>query len=502
MATQPTKRGNSRVFTIKFGAGPTHTPEYHGWAMAGALSLSLGDVTRIEAPSRYVRNQYEVIGITRGAEENATLPITFIYPTDKSEILALALLRCALDVQVHISPCADPSNFDSGWHDGKVLVFEDAHITTYGTTELGALQSSDEGKVDEEIEISAQRFYEIAPMDYSERLAGTIAAQVVDVVVCDSVGCGDCENPSDGCQKVFALVAPAGSSPGVLPTIVYSDDGLASAGQSVIDTLSIGEDGDGMACVGDNLVVVSAATGSLHYAPIEDILAGDETWTEVSTGFAGGGAPAAIVSKGPGDTWIVGAGGYIYKSTNPANGVTVQADGSALASNLLAVAAYDLEILAAVGENNAVLFSENGGESWAVLNGPDGVGTPDLTTVAFRTEREIWVGTDDGRLFYTTDKGQTWTESAFYGSGAGVVEDIVWASKTVGYLSHTTATPEGRILRSITGGNSWFVVPEGSDLMPANDEFTALAVCQGDVNIVFAGGLADDGADGILVKGE
>ncbi len=68
-------------------------------------------------------------------------------------------------------------------------------------------------------------------------------------------------------------------------------------------------------------------------------------------------------------------------------------------------------------------------------------------------------------------------------------------------MAHDTVTPAGRILRTIDGGNSWYVVPEGNTGFPANDRLNMLAPCINDPNIVYGGGLGDNATDGILIKG-
>jgi photosystem II stability/assembly factor-like uncharacterized protein len=117
-----------------------------------------------------------------------------------------------------------------------------------------------------------------------------------------------------------------------------------------------------------------------------------------------------------------------------------------------------------------------------------------------KSATEWWVGTAGGVLYYTLDSGVTWTVKGFPGSGAGVVRDINFATNQVGYLAHDTAAVAGRILRTIDGGYSWYVLPEGTGAIPANDKINSLATCK-EPNVVLGGGLADNAADGILIKG-
>jgi photosystem II stability/assembly factor-like uncharacterized protein len=143
--------------------------------------------------------------------------------------------------------------------------------------------------------------------------------------------------------------------------------------------------------------------------------------------------------------------------------------------------------------------TRDGGETWTAITGP--VPAVAINTVWMKGTDEWFVGTAGGELWYTRDGGVTWTIKNFPGSGAGAVHDIKFSNDTVGWMSHATATPAGRILRTVDGGYSWYVTPEGNTSIPANDRITALAPCEHDVNLVFGGGLADSGTDGIIVKG-
>lgn len=166
---------------------------------------------------------------------------------------------------------------------------------------------------------------------------------------------------------------------------------------------------------------------------------------------------------------------------------------------------YDVHALAAdfavaVGENGAIVYTEDG-DTWTESPAtPVGVGVS-LLCVFVKSETEWWVGTDGGQAFYTLDAGVSWTEKTFPNSGTGTVDDIKFPTDSIGYMAHATATPRGRILRSYDGGQEWIVLPESEAILPLNDTVNALAEC-GDPNFIVGVGLADDATDGYIVVGQ
>ena len=66
-------------------------------------------------------------------------------------------------------------------------------------------------------------------------------------------------------------------------------------------------------------------------------------------------------------------------------------------------------------------------------------------------------------------------------------------------MSHTLSGA-GRVLRTIDGGNSWYVLPEGTGSIPTNSRINALDACGEDVNIAYAAGEAVAAGDGIILR--
>lgn len=492
----PAQTGLSRVFLIEGRARPDHEPVYKSCMRMQGVSQSFGDVTKIECPHPTIYDEFVEIGSIRGADERATATLEGRYALDlASDLLRLARNKCPADVQVHFGDCEDPSDFNDF---KKALILEDAVLTAWNSDDLGSFASDDRSMVNENAPLSVREVYESLDLGYGEKGGSVVVNEIIDAVVAGHRSCGSCVTENDGCYKILMTTLSSGASPATNPDLIYSIDKGQNWHAHDIDSISGGEDGDGVAKVGQYVVVVSNGTGSLHHMPWEDIDGlTDPTFTEVTTGFVG--APNDIWSL---DTiaFIVGDSGYIYSVDDPTEGVTVLDAGAAVSDDLNAVKAVSSKVAVAVGENGAVVRTTNGTE-WAAVTRPVGAGVH-LTCVALLDKNTFIVGTDGGALWYTTDGGTTWTSLTFPGSGTGVVRDIAFATRSVLWLAHDTTTPTGRILQSIDGGQSWKVMPRGSGSFPAVDRITALAVCGSDVNFVAGGGLADDGSDGVIIVGD
>jgi photosystem II stability/assembly factor-like uncharacterized protein len=492
----PAKNAYSRVFLIKRRARGDHAPSFQSCLIAGSVEQAFGDIERIECPDPDEYGGFIEVGTIRGAEERPTTSLTGRYASDiASELLQLAKIKCASDVQIHFGSCEDPSDFNNF---SKAIVLEEAFLTNVSTEELGAIESGGQAAINESADLAAKSWYEVLPLTFSERAGSVVTVEVVDITFADKIGCGECEDEGDGCEKIYGITVTAGGSPGTPADCVYSLDGGTTWYAEDIDGLAA-NDGSAIAVIGTYVVGFSNASESLLYL-LKSELNGtgpEGTWTEVATGF--------VASSGPNDAWsvgtkafIVGDGGYIYATEDPTAGVTVLDAGVATAQDLSAVHALSKEMAVAVGAAGAVVYTLDG-TTWTAVTAP---AAEVLQAVWMKSKKEWWVGSASGNLWYTTDSGATWTAKSFSGSGAGSVHDIAFATDSVAYLSHSTATPAGRILRSYDGGYTWNVLPEGSGTLPANDQVTALAACENDPNIIVGAGLGDDGTDGYIVLGQ
>lgn len=499
------KTQDTRLWLIENRAGPSHASEYEGCWKAGSISSPRGEPTIITCPDPVTAGRFKTVGKVPGDIGLPGLTITARYTEDISTLLSLLRVGCDVDLQIHIGACADHQDFvgtlSSG---GKVLVLEAAQPGEWSVSDFGALEQGDQAPINEEMPFKGEQLYEIKAITYEEQASSEVVQEIIAILICDAINCGPCDNPSTGCNKVFALTITVGGSPGAAAEVIFTDDGGATWGDTEVDTLGADEDPDDMACVGSNLVVISNADDALHYAPKADILAGTEDWTRVATGFVAAGSPNAIISLSPRHTWVVGDGGYVYFTADPTAGVEVQNAGTVVTDDLKAIHGYDTENLVAVGDSNAVIVTRNGGDTWTEITGPS-VG--DNLLCVFMHGKNTWfIGNDAGELWYTVDGGTNWVQKTLPGQTLITdIRDVKFSTPTVGWLAADTtsiAHPAlGKIYRTIDGGYTWYVTPEGNTSLPANDRINEIATCDTDPNIIFAGGLGDDGADGIIVKG-
>lgn len=488
--------GYSRVWIIK-RPGPAAELLYLGCAKIGDPSWPQGDVTDIECPdpARYNEFLKDPDGIV-GARGRVTFPINSRYDFGYSDLLKIARERCGFDVRVLIGKCKNPSDFKSGWE--KMLALPSARLTTYALENLGAIESGERNPTNENVDVSAVELFELLPTAFSELCASTVARELTAVTVCDQGSCGGgCGPYSDGCSKVFAVEIGTGATPGTLPSVVYSGDGGETCGSVDINTMFSNETPEDAACVGDNLVVIASTANSIHWATTANILSGVAApFTEV-TGFAGI-SPRAMWSNDSQHTWIVGDSGYIWFASDPTAGVDAQSNGDVTTQNFRDVHASDNDNVVAVGANNAIVYTTNGGVSWVAATGPTpGVGL----NAVYVFSADVWlVGNAAGALYVTENHGTTWTVIALPGS-LGAIQDIVSPGSGVFYLAGTSGAT-GKILKSTAYGaaGTWYLLPEKSGSIPAADRFNMLAVCAANPNVVFGAGLGDNGTDGIFVK--
>lgn len=495
-----------RSFIQYGGPLPANLPAYYGqdaqyMIVEGVTSPELGGIepTYVHDPRR--TGAYRLVARKISPPDLASATFKFL---EKHGAIPRQLMKqpCVFNTYQNVGKCKDPSDFLAGWSD-YVLIYSRALTTNKDLGNRGQWDGDDQ--METSIEASLSAIYPVGALAFGEKAAAQIDREVVDIVYGSDVQCGDCGDADDGTSRIYAVTkSSGGGSPGLPAEVIYTLDGGANWLEATITGIGATADPVAIDKVGDKLVVVVASENAYYWATLTNGIPG--TFTKVTTGFVANKQPNDIYVAGPREVYLVGNGGYVYKSTDITAGVEVIDAGSATTNNLLRVRGID-ETIVATGAASTVIYSQNRGLTFAtVSNAPSTIST-DITAVEVLEAKRWWVGTGLGRVLYTTNSGETaWTEKTFEGAGSGSVKDIVAATDEVIHFSISTLTPTARVFTSWNGGAdftrfsprilNWPVFTHANRLaVPAvNDEGVAS-------NNLAVAGLSGGGTDGVIYLG-
>lgn len=496
----PAQMENARVFVIPASARADREIHYSSFARVDSGSQPLGDITPIKMndPNKY--NSFIEVGSIRGSRGRFTSQLIQKMPMEILSLIdRLARRRMNFDVHTQLGECYDPRDIRQF---AKGIVYEYATGTTHDNDALVALDDNETGEIRQTLGISALNAYKYVPLAYKDRALDTVIVEVTGVAIKRT---RDCDDEDDKPLPMFAVTEAEGGSPGTGPYVLWSLDNGDTWYSHEVDTLDSTEAAIGVDLGNGYVMVISQDAGSFNYTTLKEFYYPDEVgfdpdFTESTTGLSDN--PTAIASSGL-DFFMCGDAGYVYKIEEPSEGaVVLDSAESSGGDQLNDIAAFDDKNIVAVGNNGTIVFSTDGEAFSASPSSPVGVGI-NAQGVGMRYADEWWVGFDDGSLYVTFDAGEHWTEISLPGSAnITAINDIVWSSHSIGYIS-ATYSGNGRIYRTVCGGIKWSVQPQQSKFsMPAVDKFNELAISVEDVNLVLAGGLGDNATDGALVVGD
>lgn len=460
----------------------TDTPQFAGLfgrSIIDGLTKSLGELNPVQSPSLTRSNFFDILRVTRGAPDLGELTINERISRNTYGVLERTVKNlCEYAFIVRLGACARPDQLTE-W---------DSLIIVNGAQAGGELDAGTLGQFDANDPVEFNMTYShlgwerILPVYAGEVADSILTREILDVAFGGDASCGYCAPYSDGCSARYALANAQPSSPGLSSQLVYSYDGTT---YNIVDIQALGgKSGTAMNVVGQYIVVVSEADESLVYIRKNAISA--TGWSRVTTGFVATFGPLAIFALSPQQVFIAAEGGYIYKASDVTSGVSVSSAAGATSQNLNAIHAADQTVVA-VGNSNAVAVSNNLGATWQSVTGP-AVGI-NLQTVWVINKNQWYVGTANGRLYYTTDGGTTWTQRGLP-STVTSVKKIAFAPDfpLVGAMVVNEGASASYIYRTFDGGRSWSrQAPSITQLSTTPERYNAVAVCGTDT--ILAGGL-------------
>ncbi|MBN9393094.1 MAG: hypothetical protein J0I20_33990 [Chloroflexi bacterium] len=514
-AEQHNTQQHLRAFYQPGGPGPEQARLFGGSDMSyiqieGAGIELLGDVNAsfMNDPRRV--GQYTPTAIMTTAPSLPTATVTF---SERKGGIPRQLMGfgCKANFYELVGTCKDPGDFLRGWSE-YVMIYSQGTVKKVDLGDRTSFEGND--RLEGSLDITWGRNpYPVGVLNFGPAGIGTVTAiKVEDICYGSQIQCdANCGISNDGSRFIYAAVDGAAAAK---PIVVYSTDYGANWTQYILTLGANAEIPSAIDVVGSYLVVVTktaggANQGGYYYTDINNNtgVPNSANWAKVTTGFINlaSRAPNDIYVANTNEVYFAADGGYIYKSTDITQGVVVNNAGATVTTNLLRIRGLDNTIIA-TGSTSAVIVTYNSGKVWGVPTTSPTTGPVGVQAVALQNPSFWWVGTDDGRLFYTVNRGETWVQKRFSGDGAGQVRDIVWATPEVGYFSHSTTAPAARIFSTYDGGFSW------TNIAPRINAFGTMAnayrlnvpVYATDpiaANNLAVAGVAANGTDGMVYMG-
>lgn len=490
-----------RGFIQYGGPGPANEAQYYGarnqyFFVGGVENPVRGSISPINAPDPMRRKRYERIGRSVEAPDFGTYTLSLAH---KHGTLPRALndVGCPLNLYLSAGRCKNPSDLNRGY-ESWVYVLAAGEVTDRSNGDMFPMEGDDAQMTELTVTTAVQ--YAIGPLFLGEQAATNVGANVVDAVYAPPNDCIGCQI---GNERIYAIAQPLGSSPTFQSEVIYSVNGGSTWLEVNISGLGATVIPSAIDIVGEYLVVTSRAAGAHYYATIDPDTGAPGTFSTVTSGYVASAGPNDLYVVSPSEVYIVGNGGYVYRSNDITAGVTPVSAGTVTTQNLQRIHGAG-ETLVAVGNLGNVIYSRDGA-IWANVGLNPTSST--LFALSVRDEKTWWVGAGNGNAWYTLTGGKTWVQLTV--PSASQINDIVFATDEVGYIAYDTTGPQGNLFTTIDGGNTWAAATPTTtpariaSTWPTFDRINRIAVpvcaeAGTAANFAVLAGLAGDGSDGVI----
>jgi photosystem II stability/assembly factor-like uncharacterized protein len=478
---------NGEVFIQPGGPAPTH-PLYSLGQCVDLDDISAPKSTAEPIICRDAYGKFVQVGEVESPPGKITTALTILQAKIRS---AIEKVQCPYSLYVVQKQCGKKGTYN----DYEIMtILNNVRNESHSYQNIVKQNTDDKSTINVPVSAWFPEIRVVGPKSVTvERVATTETQALNDVIFNDEMECGaQCGNISRCEHGLIAADSAAGPA---TANILFSDDNGSSWVAGAADPFGAGL--HAVACVrvllsdgGERWIISQEGTGGAVQGYLAFTDDGGATWTTVNIGGAAAGHGA---TRGGGlfaldfnHVWLASANGYIYFSSDGGATWTAQESGIITVGDYSQIHFYNEYYGIAGAPGDVIVFTKDGGHHWAAAAATGGGG--DILCVNVVSETKIYIGTDDGELWYSEDFGTTWTEiTSFTGSGTGDIQDIKFLSENVGWMLHNSAAPVGTIFRTVNGGYSW----EAFTNLVTNSGLNALHVC--DENNAFAVGEANGG---------
>ncbi|MCA9979356.1 MAG: hypothetical protein KDD89_00925 [Anaerolineales bacterium] len=482
-----------RFFYQRLGAAPNH-PNFYAGIRGEYITIEevsnpvRGGISPINVHDPNSIGRYQRVGSQVEAPEFPTATVQFMQNHGGIPRQLYNLGDCVTTFYQVAGKCQDLSDFGRTNYD-YIKIMSDGQVTEQ--SEGGTSFDGDEGIIDSP-NFTFGTVYTVGALNFGEEAATAVTLPVVDVVYGGRLECGVCGPENDGTKLIYALVNNAA---GTAPVVVWTNDGGGTWASATITGTDENDAPQAIGIANNKLVVLTndGTDSSLWVATLNSLSGAPSAFTAVTSGFVSSNVANDMVIESPRSIWFAADNGYIYKSTNVLNGVSVADAGDATTEDYQRVDTRDGVVLLGA-TNGAVVYSLNQGTTWAATTNDAGSAT--ITAVSV-VSANLWMVGSGTTVYYTNTRGETAWSTVVISSGT--VNDIVFPTNEVGYVL-ATESGAGVIYQTIDGLQQWdrdTLTGATTAARLAYPVVSNLAVATNNVTIGGAGA----STDGILIQG-
>lgn len=483
------QRGQGNV-DVQIG-GPGNPWQY----LSACAAMTGPEIPEGDFESRWCQDPQRA-GAFKRSSKIRTAPdlITFDLTTKLGKIDYLKRLRCPFSQRARYAICGereDPSNYDP-----MMLSYCNVGINSRTYEDLVVTTPENEDEIMVTASNSADYEYRIQKINPGRTgTSATLGDQPInDIEYCDAAQCGGyCGVESDGCTTVYG-VTDADTTPYTAPNLVKGVKNLDTGAftWSTTPILGLNNNVENIECAGNRLVVSSNGDSAVAYNTDPNF--DQDEWNVVSLTRVPSTNHNALHMRTAREGYLGCVGGYVLKTVDGGQTWVEVHSATITTQTINAVYAYDKDLVVAVGNAGVMILSQDGGQTWSDITETATVGSTALLVVKIPPSRskEIYVGTSNGRIYRSTNGGDTFTRIAFDGDSVGTVDDLDFCGPCAGdvmFILHNDAGPRARILRDNSGGaggGDVEIIMDYTQTIQAGIDLNALACC--DVNEAVAGG--------------
>jgi photosystem II stability/assembly factor-like uncharacterized protein len=424
---------------------------------ADEISSPKGGVELIKCWNAFGNGWIEM-GKTLSAPDASTISLTQL--TEKT-LSALEKIYCPVTILLAQTSQGKVTEINNA---ERVIIMKNAVITDEGYSDV--VHHIDDNETMHSVSFSGDSDITVVGYPTIIRITTTETMALNDIHGNIQADCDDRLEPGD------KLIAVADADADATANVLYSEDGGSS--WTAAATQPFAADEHIAACqwfmkdlTTERWIVAmeapAAEQGMIGYSDDQGA-----TWSTVNVGGAAAGHGATLGGglfvDEIGNIWLASAAGYIYKSEDGGESWTAKESGSIDTEDYNHIHFFDSDNGVAVANNDVIIVTTDGGETWSVATATGGGGN--LLSCWMPEEDTIWVGDDAGDVYYSHDDGDTWAERTGLSGAPTAINDIEFFDSQVAFLASDNVTPVGAISQTVTGGYSWraFTTPTNSGI--------------------------------------